>query len=220
MKKYRYILFDLDGTLIRSHYGIFECIAIALEQMGRPQPTQEQLSRCIGPTLMYSFQHYFGLDEEGAREATARYRAVYPERGIFNCKLIDGMTECLENLQKAGYILAVSTSKPEAFATKIADKFAFSGYFQEIVGCGLDGSLPTKASVIAETMRRLGATARECLMIGDRHHDVEGARENGVDCALLKVGYAESEEEYEWAKPEFVFENFPALEAFLTEKSK
>ncbi|MBR4943377.1 MAG: HAD hydrolase-like protein [Clostridia bacterium] len=220
MGKYRYILFDLDGTLVYSHRGIYECIAIALQQMGKPLPTAEQLARCIGPTLMYSFQNYFGLNEEDAWEATGRYRAVYPERGMYNCQVIEGMVACVEALKGVGYRLAVATSKPETFAKKIAERFEFAGYFEEIVGCGLDGSLNTKASVIEEALKRLGASADECLMVGDRHHDVEGARENGMDVALLKVGYAENEEEYEWSKPDYIFDNFEKLQAFLTEKTK
>ncbi len=215
MKKYTYILFDLDGTLTHSHPGIYACIRHALKEMGRPEPKMEQLRRCIGPTLTYSFQNYFGLNEKDAAEATERYRAEYAKSGIFNNAPIDGALETLKELKKAGYILAMATSKPSVFAKQISQEYGFAPYFTVEVGCGLDGSLPTKASVIAETTRRLGASAAECLMVGDRKHDAEGAKENGVDCALLKVGYAEDEEEFILAKPKYVFEDFAELKEFL-----
>ena len=215
MKKYKYILFDLDGTLTHSHMGIHGCIRYALEQMGRAEPKPEQLKGCIGPSLMYSFQTYFGMNEEDATIATAKYRERYSVIGWQENEPIQGALETLKALKEAGYKTAMATSKPIVYAAKIAEKFGFSPYLDEEVGSGIDGSLPTKASVIQEAMRRLGATKSECLMVGDRWHDVEGAKENGIDCAMLKVGYAESEEEYVSANPEYVFENFDGLRALL-----
>ena len=215
MKKYRYILFDLDGTLTHSHPGIHGCIRYALEQLGLEEPKMEQLRRCIGPSLMYSFQNYFGLDEEMARLATAKYRERYSVIGWQENAPIEGALETVKALKEAGYKLALATSKPAVYAEKISALFGFSPYMDEEVGCGIDGSLPTKADVIAEAVKRLGATAEECLMIGDRWHDAEGAKLNGMDCALLKVGYAESEEEYVTSNPEYVFEDFAELRAFL-----
>ena len=81
MKKYTCILFDLDGTLTYSHPGIYGCFRYALQQLGLGEPTMEQLRKCIGPSLMYSFQNYFGFDEETARLATAKYRERYAVEG-------------------------------------------------------------------------------------------------------------------------------------------
>ena len=81
-----------------------------------------------------------------------------------------------------------------------------------------DGTLPTKGAVIEEAIRRLGAGRDACLMVGDRKHDVDGARENGIDCALLRIGYAENEEEFVSANPKYVFADLEALTDFLTKK--
>ena len=215
MKKYTCILFDLDGTLTYSHPGIHGCIRYALQQLGLGEPKMEQLQKCIGPSLMYSFQNYFGLDEETAKLATAKYRERYAVEGWQENAPIEGALETLKALKQAGYKLAMATSKPLIYAAKIAEKFGFSDYFDAEVGSGIDGSFPTKASVIEEVMRRLDVTAEQCLMVGDRKHDAEGAKENKMDCALLKVGYAEDEEEYVLAAPEYVFENFDDLQSFL-----
>lgn len=215
MKKYTCVLFDLDGTLTYSHPGIYGCIRYALEQLGLGEPKMEQLRKCIGPSLMYSFQNYFGLDEETAKLATAKYRERYAVEGWAENAPIEGALETLKALKQAGYKLAMATSKPLIYAEKIAAKFGFSDYFDAEVGSGLDGSFPTKASVIAEAMRRLNATAEQCLMVGDRHHDADGAKENGVDCALLRVGYAESEEEFISAAPDYVLDGFEQLRTLL-----
>ena len=216
MRKYKYILFDLDGTLTRSHYGIFNCFRYALKKMGRTEePSEEILKKCVGPSLEYSFENYFHMSKEDAVLATAKYRERYKDIGLWENEPMEGALEGLQAMKKAGYVLAMSTSKPKIFADQIVEKFGFSPYFSAQVGCGLDGSFPTKASVIAETMRQLGASKEECLMVGDRFHDADGAKENGVDCALLKIGYAE-EGEIASAKPEYVFADFAELTAFLT----
>ena len=215
MKKYKYVLFDLDGTLVYSHPGIFACFRYALEKMGRENPTDKQLLPVIGPSLHYSFSTFFGMTDEEATQAVAFYRERYAVKGVWENDPIEGALQCLKTLEKGGYVLGLATSKPIYFAQQIVDKHGFSAYLQESVGSGMDGSLPTKASVIEEVMRRLGATAEECLMVGDRFHDAEGAREQGVDCALLKIGgYADDEELY-GCGAKYVFDDFKGLTDFL-----
>ena len=216
MRKYKYILFDLDGTLIRSHPGIFSCIRHALSVMGKPEPTEQELRKCVGPSLVYSFSNFFGMSQADAEQATAIYREQYAKTGVYENQPFEGAGGTLKRLQEHGYILALATSKPQVFADLITKRFSLDGYLSVSVGCGLDGSFPTKASVIAEAIKRLGAGKEDCLMVGDRRQDAEGAKEVGVDCALLKLGYAE-EGEIEECKPAFVFNDFADLSAFLTE---
>lgn len=213
-KKYRYILLDLDGTLIYSHPGIYSCIRYALESLGEKEPTDSQLRKCIGPSLMYSFTKTFGLSEERATLATAKYREKYSVTGVYENKPMEDVLEGLKALKNAGYRLAMATSKPKFYADIIADRWGFSEFLSVQVGSGLDGSFPTKSSVIAEVMRQFGASADECLMVGDRFHDNEGAVENGMDCALLRVGYAE-EGEIEEVAPTYAFDGFADLTDFL-----
>ena len=214
MSKYKFILFDLDGTLIYSHPGIHAGFRYALKELGEKEPTQEQLGRCIGPSLMYSFQTYFGLSEERAALATEKYREQYSKTGVYENMPVEGALDGLKALKKAGFKMAMATSKPYVYANIIAERWGFKEYLDEIVGPGMDGSLHTKAMVITEAMKRLGADKESCLMVGDRHHDIEGARENGVDCAMLKVGYAE-EGEFEKFPPDYVFEGFSDFTKFL-----
>lgn len=218
MKKYRYILFDLDGTLVYSHPGIFACFRYALERMGRPNPTDKELLPCIGPSLHYSFTTFFGMTDDEATQAVKLYRERYEVKGVWENTPIPGALECLKTLKEGGYVLGLATSKPICFAKQIVEKHGFSAYLAEEVGSGINGELPTKASVIDEVMRRLQAKKEECLMVGDRFHDAEGAAEMGVDCALLKIGgYADEEELYSCGA-KYVFADFSELTAFLIEK--
>ena len=217
MGKYKYVLFDLDGTLVLSHPGIYSCIRYALHELGYPEPKEELLPKCVGPSLHYSFSVFFGLSDEEAHRATAKYREKYSLTGVYENEPIDGALECLKALKENGYKTSLATSKPKIYADLIAGRFGFSNYLDAQVGPGMDGSLPTKADVISEAIRQLGATPSECLMVGDRMHDREGAKICGVDCALLNVGYAEAGEA-EACQPEYFFKDFKELTGFLLSK--
>ena len=199
-----------------SHPGIFACFRYALEKMGRENPTDAQLFPCIGPSLHYSFTNFFHMTEEEAVQASVLYRERYAVKGVWENTPIEGALASLKTLKERGYVLGLATSKPIIYGQKIVDQHGFSAHLQECVGSGIDGSLPTKASVIAEVMKRLGASADECLMVGDRFYDAEGAAEQGVDCALLKIGgYADDEELYN-SGAQYVFKDFAELTAFLS----
>lgn len=217
MGQYKYILFDLDGTLIYSHPGIHAGFRYALKELGENAPAQELLDKCIGPSLMYSFQTYFGLSEERAKIATMKFREEYGRTGVYENAPVEGAAEGLKKLREAGYVLALATSKPKIYADMIAERWGFAAFLTEIVGPGMDGSLPTKADVIAEAIRRLHADKTRCLMVGDRYHDIEGARANGIDCAVLRTGYAEADE-FEKFPPDYAFETISDFTKFFTEK--
>lgn len=213
MKKYEYLLFDLDGTLIYSHEGIFACMRHALAKMGETvRPTDEFLRKTIGPPLEFTFENFFGMSKERAKEATRIYREEYSKTGVEQNYPVEGAKEALETLKERGYVLAVATSKPRHFAENILNRLGFAAYFTQIVGCGTDGSLPTKSAVVAETLKRLGAenSRSKCLMLGDRKQDVLGARENKIDAAIVDVGYAE-EGEIEACRTDYVFGSFAQL---------
>ncbi len=215
MKRYKWLLFDLDGTIIYSHPGIFSCARLAMQEMGEPFPYDEQfLRQMVGPPLEYTFEFIFGLSTERAEQATKIYRKHYAVTGVNENELIPGIKDALCALKNAGYCLGMATSKPQRFADQIAKRLQIDGYFDKIVGCGLDGSLPTKADVIIEAMQQLGATKEKTLMIGDRFHDSDGAKEVGIDCGLVRVGYAE-EGEIERCAPAFIWDTIQDMKKGL-----
>ncbi len=194
-RRYRYILFDLDGTLTDSAEGILNCAEYALRRLGREVPARESLRPMLGPPLTVTFRELFGLGEEEAELGIKYYRERYSTIGLFENRPYDGAEQLLRELRAAGYRLAVATSKPEVFSKRILERFGLEGYFDTVTGCGLDGTLDTKAEVIEETLRRLGVADRsEAVMVGDRRFDVLGAREAGLGCIGAGWGFAEAGE--------------------------
>lgn len=185
--KYKYILFDLDGTLTDSQEGITKCVQYALRSFGIEEKC-ENLTCFIGPPLRDMFSSKYGIDGEAA---TQKYRERFSTVGLFENRVYDGIPSLLGELKNNGATLAVATSKPEVYSRRILDKFDLSRYFDVIVGCNLDGSREKKSEVIAEALNQLGCPEKSSvIMVGDRHHDVEGASENGISTVGVDYGFS------------------------------
>ncbi len=210
MKKYRCILWDLDGTLTLSHPGIYNCMRYALERLGKPAPTEQQLRLCVGPPLDWSFEKVFGTSAEEAQRGIVYYRERYEVAGWAENDPVEGALEALKTLHEAGYKMTLATSKPMHFAWRIVEKFGFLKYLlceYEPMRVGYE---PKKTEVIEKGIRLLGARKEECLMVGDRMYDILGAREVGVDVAALDVGYAQ-EGEFKTYPPDVYFKDFSSF---------
>lgn len=192
---YRYLLFDLDGTLTDPKEGITKCFQYALESFGIHEPDADKLTWIIGPPLMDSFMHGYGFSKEQAELATAKYRERYTPVGWRENKVYPGIREALSQLRDAGFVLATATSKPENMARTILEHFGLAEYFAVIGGASLDLSRARKADVLRYTLERLGVEdTGGVLMIGDRKYDVEGAGKLGIACLGVLYGYGSEEE--------------------------
>ncbi|WP_295212087.1 HAD family hydrolase [Ruminococcus sp.] len=194
MRKYETVLFDLDGTLTESGEGIINSAVYALKKFGI-EPEMSQMGKFLGPPLKDSFRDFYGFSEEKCVEAVKYYREYYTTKGIFENKVYEGVEDCLKALKSAGLKLAVATSKPQVFAVKILEHFHLVEYFDFIGGAELDGTRSVKAEVITHTLKNCGADDRSnVIMVGDRKHDVLGAKALGMDCIGVLYGYGSREE--------------------------
>ena len=206
---YKYYLFDLDGTITDPGEGITNSVAYALDHFGIHVTDRTQLYPFIGPPLMDSFQRFYGFSEEDAGLAVKTYREYYKVKGVHQNLLYPGITEVFKSLKAQGKIVALATSKPESFARQILEYFRLDRYFDFIGGATFDVSRSKKADVIAYVLDILKVEDKsQVLMIGDRLHDVIGAKENGLAAMGVLYGYGnlqefiESGADYVAEKPE------------------
>ena len=193
---YKAILFDLDGTLTDSGEGITKSVQYALEKIGKPEPDLEKLRVFVGPPLLEQFEQYAGIDRETARKAVEIYRERYAPIGVYENELYPGIQELLSGLKQRGYKLAIASSKPENFVRIVAEYFHIDSYFVEMVGSEPNGERTNKTEVIEEALKRLGLSKHreQVLMVGDKEHDVFGARRAGLECVAVSYGYGTKEE--------------------------
>ncbi len=184
------VLLDLDGTLSDSAPGILASLRHAFAVNNIP-PLDPQTERSLlGPPFYESLPPLLP-DPDDLPAVIEAYRERYAAGGMYEAAVYDGVPELLAAAAAAGVRLAVATSKPEYFALPIVERLGLADRFETIGGDNLDGSLPTKALVIDKVLARLGRPAADTvLMVGDRRHDVLGAREHGIACIGAGWGYA------------------------------
>lgn len=213
--RWRYLLFDLDGTLTDPMLGITRSVQYALRRFGIEVDDLRTLCRFIGPPLKESFRDFYGMDDEQATRAVALTREYFAPRGIFENRLYEGIPELLTELQAAGCMLAMATSKPEPFARQIAEHFHLADRFTLIGGATMDGTRTAKRDVVRYVLGALDVEdPTAAVMIGDRRYDIEGAAAEGIASIGVLWGYG-SREELAAARAGQIAGTIPGLRALL-----
>lgn len=215
MKKFEYILFDLDGTITDPGEGITNSVAYSLKSYGIYVEDKSQLYPFIGPPLYASYMKYYGFSKDRALEAVERYREYYSEKGVFECTLYAGIKELMQKLSSSGKKVIIATSKPEYFAKMILEHFGLTDYIALVSGATLDSHRVEKADIIKFAFDALGITEPEkAVMIGDREFDILGAKANGISSVGVTYGYG-SEQELQNAGADFICQGVEDIEKLL-----
>ena len=190
------ILFDLDGTLTESGQGVANGVLHALAAFDLPAPSTDELRKYLGPPLWVSFDEYAGLKGADIERAVQIYRQYYHETGRFENAVFAGIPDMLADLVSSGVRLAVATSKVDHSAISILEHFELDQYFEVISGSDeLGVTRGTKALVISHALAELKVTNRQgVVMIGDREHDIHGAKEHELESIGVLWGYGDEAE--------------------------
>lgn len=189
------ILLDLDGTLTDSAPGIVASMQYTVDKLALGPLPADARSRFVGPPMHDNLRHLFELTgatptQEQLDQAVVVFREYYVPIGMFDNAVYDGVPEMVSGLMAAGARLAVATSKAEPYALQVIEHFGMTGCFAAIVGSTLDGARSSKADIIGEALARLGEPdSGRTVMVGDRSHDVHGARAHGIACYGAGWGY-------------------------------
>ena len=193
-RTFKALLFDLDGTLTDPFEGIANSIAYALRKFGIEIEDKHSLTAFIGPPLVQSFCTFCGFTRDNALKAVEFYREYFAEKGLYENVVYDGIVPMLQMLKAHGKQLYVATSKPEVFAKRIIEHFGMAEYFVGVAGATMDTSRNEKADVIAYALNMYAVDAENALMIGDRKHDILGAKANGLRSMGVLYGYGDEKE--------------------------
>ena len=191
MNARHHLFFDLDGTLVDSREGIVNCIRHALEILGVPVPATAEIESGIGVPLQQELARLVGDDRFPS--ALQLYRERYERIGIFEQKVYPGVLPTLARLTSNGFLACIVTSKPTVYARRVAEYFGLAPQIADIYGSPLTGDRG-KEYLIRDALASERIGASDALMIGDRRHDVEGARANGVACLGVSYGFGSRQE--------------------------
>lgn len=194
--RYQNIIFDLDGTLIKSEEGLFDSITYALEQMGIEPGSREEMKKMIGPALGESFQRFYHMDTEETDRAVRFFQEAYGNDGIYKVSLFEGVEQMLRTLRDDGRNMVVATAKPQELAEIVLRYLGIDGYFQTVIGPDRSEKKTDKGSLITDALRFLAESGktRETVMVGDRRFDIEAAGGTGIDSIGVLYGYGDRQE--------------------------
>lgn len=235
---FKYILFDLDGTLTDPKIGITTCVQYALKAFGIEEPDLDKLECFIGPPLKDSFKQFYGMNDEQAQQATAKYRERFVVTGLFENEIYPGVPEMLRQIKQSGKKISIASSKPTELVKRILEHFDIAQYFDYVVGSEMDGRRSKKEEVVEEALRLLLADTsdsknevsgesgvldrsviikEDIAMVGDRKFDIEGAKAFGLTSVGVSFGYA-PEGELEEAGAEYIVDTVTELLELLDRK--
>ena len=194
--QYKTILFDLDGTLTDSAPGILNSVRYGCRRIGIPVPDEATLRRFLGPPLIDSFHNLCGLNDADTDRAVAAFREYFPDKGLFENEVYPGIPALLAHLKSEGKRLFVATSKLDIMAERILEHFGLAPYFDAICGAPEgDREAGKKVNVVKAALKAAGCDdLSRAVMVGDREHDVLGAKKNGLPCIGAVYGYGTTEE--------------------------
>lgn len=219
-KKFKYLLFDLDGTLTDPKLGISRCLQYALGKLGIEETDLDKFDPFIGPPLQDSFREFYGFDEQKIAEAVAYYRERFSDVGLYENEIYPGMEEMLAHLKQEGKVLAIASSKTTVYVKRILQYFNIELYFDVVVGSEMDGTRTKKEEVVEEALRQLKLIAAEkfdCdtfVMIGDRKFDINAAKTFGIASIGVSYGYP-APGELEQAGADYIVDTVKELEKLL-----
>ena len=191
----KHVFLDLDGTLTDPAPGIVASYQHAIEQLGLTGWDAQSLRRFIGPPLREAFARILKIEEPARIEqAVALYREYFAVSGLLQNGVIEGIPTALAELVDRGYMLHVATSKPKPFADRIVAGFDLAKHLRGVYGASMGGGRSDKAELLAHALSQVEAHPAEAVMVGDRKHDIRGARARGMASVGVLWGYGELQE--------------------------
>ena len=190
-----YVFFDLDGTLTDPKVGITKSVQYSLGAFGIEIEDPNDLVPFIGPPLRDSYKDFYSFSDTDAEKAVAKYREYFSVHGIYENEIYAGIKEMLAKQSSRGVRLAVATSKPTVYAEEILKNFQIDSYFDFVAGSEMDGRRSKKDLVIQYALDNLKiCDVRKIIMVGDREHDILGAKRLGIDSVGVLYGYGNYDE--------------------------
>ncbi len=173
MKSIRNLIFDLDGTLIDSSEGVVDAVNYSLRMMGEPEQSPERIKTFIGYPLTTMYPHF---SKVSPLELCEHFKVRAAETVISSTAALDGADKTLRELHKAGYKMAIATTKITCHLRGIVDLLNWSPLFDALVGGDEVKQVKPAPEPFILALERLGVSAEHSLVIGDTFNDVMAAK--------------------------------------------
>lgn len=191
VKKYDYVIWDFNGTLLDDVMTGIESVNVLLTERGLATLDSVDAYRRVFrfPVIEYYKDIGFDFSAEPYEELAPKWVALYLEN-VKRAGLYPDVVSSLEYLKSEGVRLTVLSASEMQMLEDLLTKHGIYGYFEEVLG--LDNIHAGSKLELARSWRERHPDAR-ALFIGDTDHDVDTARALRADCALVCRGHQRRE---------------------------
>lgn len=186
------IIFDLDGTLLNSQASVLPAVQEALDSVGLPPSEDEFILSLMGEnTPNFSKKLLSTYGQEGLKKTDDFLQALWiaEEKHIeSHGRLFKGIPDILERLSARGHTLAICSNATSEYIRHVLETQGIMEYFDLIKSADDMGD---KSEGIKDLIASAGYS--RAIMIGDRYHDLEAAKENSIQFIGALYGYGKDE---------------------------
>lgn len=192
--KYKYIIWDLDGTLLNTIEDLHASVNFALQKYGQPLRTLKETTRNVGNGIRLLISRSLEGGEENPliEEVFAAFKAHYADNCLNLTRPYDGITDLLQKLKESGVKMAVVSNKIDFAVKDLRDRFF--PWLDVAMGDQEGFARKPEPDMVFHAMGELGATPTETVFIGDSEVDVLTAKNAGLSCIAVLWGFREKEE--------------------------
>ncbi len=191
---YNTVFFDFDGTIADSGEGCVNAVRHMFSSIGMEENDEKRLLAFVGPPIKHHLMQCYGFNESKATEAYKHFSTYYRSKGLKQCRLFSGIEDALRLIKASGKTLYIATSKQEYMAHHLLKEFGLLEYFSIVFGADHEHGISDKTQVLQNALRLLGGLPKNAVMVGDRYHDIEGAKTVGLDTIGVLYGYGDEDE--------------------------
>jgi phosphoglycolate phosphatase len=192
----KFVIFDLDGTLIDSRLDLVHSVNAALRHIERPELPEDVIASYVGDGAPVLIQRALGeeaQDEVLARRGLQFFLSYYRDHKLDHTTVYAGVPEALQAIQNQGKgsrPMAVLSNKPVVPSRAIVDALGLGGFFVQIYGGNSFASKKPDPEGANQLLQETRVLPEEAIIVGDSHVDIETGRNAGLWTIGVRYGFA------------------------------
>lgn len=194
MKKYKAVIFDLDGTLLYTLEDLTDADNYVMRKFGYPEHTIDEVRSFVGNGIKLLIERSIpdGNKNPDFEAAFSEFKSYYTNHCQIKTRPYDGIMELLSKLHELGYKLAIVSNKNQAAVTELNDIY-FKDFISTAIG-EMEGVRKKPApDTVLKALSELGVTADDAVYVGDSDVDRETAKNSDMDCVSVTWGFRDRE---------------------------
>ncbi len=216
-KKFKCIIFDLDGTVINSAPDLTDSLNEVLRKEGLRKVDNSILGSLVGGgaemMIRKGFKHFnLKINEKKINQYVKNFLEFYFENCTKKTELYPGIKELLKYLKAKKIKICLCTNKKQYLTEKIITDFNLNEYFNVILGSTEKKKMKPSTEMLEYCCKSINVTPSESIMIGDSENDIVPARELGIASFFVSYGYGVLNEN---VIPDFSFDSVSEMQNFI-----